>query len=411
KLERHWVGRAGEAAEAAYRIQDALRFYQRLTEILAAGASEQIRVRCRITDLLMQLDRTTEALPLADKAVVDARQLNDVRLEATALSALGAAVRDGTRNTESVDYFRNSVSLFRKTDDEAGLAKALLGLAGSLWTKGQLDDAEHAATEACEIADRSADTKTRAGAWMNRLGIVLHAQRFEEAESLIAKLAIIVGDSPDPALRMRLHAFRGYAMDVMGHHDEARSDYDKTIELAREIGNKAEVARSQTNLASLDANEKRYAQARARHVEAERVARELGDLRIAAYACAGQAAIDEALGDYRSSLERYYAAIRIGRKLGMNVILPAWSISAGLTHAELGDWDAATELLLKYRGNLHLGLEAGRLGALGIYEARSGNAQRGIELAQQARDILPDDYEIGDPLPRQWVERASKLLD
>ncbi|MCA8946885.1 MAG: tetratricopeptide repeat protein, partial [Planctomycetes bacterium] len=217
KLERHWVGRAGEAAEAAYRIQDALRFYQRLTEILAAGASEQIRVRCRITDLLMQLDRTTEALPLADKAVVDARQLNDVRLEATALSALGAAVRDGTRNTESVDYFRNSVSLFRKTDDEAGLAKALLGLAGSLWTKGQLDDAEHAATEACEIADRSADTKTRAGAWMNRLGIVLHAQRFEEAESLIAKLAIIVGDSPDPALRMRLHAFRGYAMDVMGH--------------------------------------------------------------------------------------------------------------------------------------------------------------------------------------------------
>ena len=26
KLERHWVGRAGEAAEAAYRIQDALRF-------------------------------------------------------------------------------------------------------------------------------------------------------------------------------------------------------------------------------------------------------------------------------------------------------------------------------------------------------------------------------------------------
>lgn len=411
ELERYWVGRAGEAAEAAYRIQDAIDYYERLAEIHADGSPEQAKALCKIVDLLMQLDRAFDALPWADRAVNAATRHDDPQLLATALSALGAATRDGTRNAESSELYLSSVSLFRQVGDLTGLAKSLLGLAGSLWTKGVLADAETVITEACEIAESLHDVKVKAGAWMNRLGIVLQAKRFPEAEAAIERLSGIVGDTPDPALKMRLHAFRAYAMDVMQRTDEARVEYDRTIELATELGNKAEVARCQTNLATLDAKEMRYAQARQRHVEAECVARELGDLRIAAYACAGQASVDEILGDYRSSLERNYAAIRIAEQLRMDVILPEWQLSAGLIHAELGDADTARRILTKFSSPQHPGLEAARLSALAHIEAADGNLRRARSLAQQAQDTLPNDYEVSDPLPRQWVARASKLLN
>ncbi|MCA8911973.1 MAG: hypothetical protein KDB82_09725 [Planctomycetes bacterium] len=410
KLERYWVERAGDAAEATYRPQDAIRFFQRLVEIQPAGSTAQVAALCRIVDLFMQQDRAADALPIAGQAVQLAARIDDPRLQATAYAALGAACRDGVRNAESGEHFERAVELFRQGGDNKGLAKALLGYAGSLWTQGELEPAMHAITEACEIAEGVDDVKVRSGAWMNRLGIVLQAQQFEQAEAALDKLNEVLDGNPDPALNMRHHAFRGYALDVLKRPAEARAEYQRTMELAGEIGNKAEIARCQTNLASLDAAEKRFAQARERHVAAERVARELGDLRIAAYACAGQSAIDEHLGDYNSALERSYAAIRIAEKLRMDVILPEWQIQAGLLHAELGDIGTARDTLTRFSSERHPVLEAARLSALAVIESRTGDPEEARRFAARAQDLWPGDAQVNDPLPKQWVERSRALL-
>ena len=410
KVERVWLERAVTEAETSYRAADVIRLFQRLALIHRDGSPEQVQTWCRLAHALTDLNRINEAAPLAEQALKVADELNDPALQATACNALGAAFRDGERNAESGGYYRRARDLFRQNGDVAGQAKVALGLAGLLWIQGNLQEAEAVAREACELGEQALGSKAAAGAWMNRLGILIQSSKFDEAKLILKHLDGIASSNTDPGLLMRIHAFRGYAWDVMDDKQQARIGYATAMDLAQQTGNQAEIARCQTNLALLDMTEGCFAQARARHTAAERTAREHGDLRIAAYACAGQSLIDCRLGDFRSGLERTYAALRIARKLGMGGIVTSWQVTAGLLHAELGDLDTASEMLLDMDKADDDRSEAVRLSVLAVIESRTGNTPAAQELATTARDTLPPRPNEIDPPGQRWVDMALALL-
>ncbi|MCA8915374.1 MAG: hypothetical protein KDB90_08175 [Planctomycetes bacterium] len=410
KLERHWLEQAATDAEQSYRTFDAIRMLERLASIQRSESPDQVGTWCRLASLLIELNRIGEALPLAERALEVAQQLEDLRLQADACSAIAAACRDGIRNAEAGDYYRRARDLFSQIGHKPGLVKVALGLAGTLWIQGNLEEAEEVVREACELGGDAQDSPTRAGAWMNRLGIVLQSRKFDEARDILKRLDAIAAKTTQPVLQMRLHSFRGYALDVMGESEPARREYTIAMALAQQTGNMAEVARCQTNLALLDAAEKRYAQANARHVAAERIAREQGDLRIAAYACAGQSHIACWLGDFRSGLERIHASIRIATQLGLGGITENWKVTAGLLHAELGDLDAASEILQNMNQPDTSLSVATRLAVLGVIASRAGDTDGARTLAAQAREHLPGSpYEV-DPPAGRWIDMALALL-
>ena len=403
--ELKWLQRGIAEADKHSRHLDAVELLSRLVELQAGDVDAQAITRSRLVEYLIDAGRVDEAMSRATEALHDA---STVVARAEANRALGLACRDGIRNAESVTYLRAAVDAYRELGTGPGLIRSLMALSAGLWVNGNLAEA-HALNAEAEAGSHLVDEPDfRPRLRLNRAGLLISMEQFDSARALLTELNVELRESGNPTLRMRLHAFNGYALSTMGRNAEARSEYPLAMELARELGSQIEFARCLTNLAYVDEQERQFLMAEQRHQEAERVAREIGDMRIVAYAIGGRAGVAMMLGDLRSALPLLHDAARLAGQLDVHELKGRMLVLAALIHAEFGD-AATARTMLADANPMDSSSVALKLAVLARLHHRDGDHEQARRLAIELSHVDELQRDTSDELARTGLSAARQL--
>ncbi|MEZ4862408.1 MAG: tetratricopeptide repeat protein [Caldilineaceae bacterium] len=272
--QRHYLRRAGVAAQAAYANVAALDYFSRLLPLLTEG--EQGAVLLKIGQIHDTLGRYAEAEEHIHAALALAAQHNDHALLAQCQIALGELHRKQSRYTEAAACFAQAQALAEDIGDEAAVAKALV-CAGSL----ALYRGDYAAAHS---------SYTR--------GLALRRRLNDQSQiaNTLSDLAITVANQGDLAQSGQLFA--------------------ESLALRRALDDQWGVANSLNNLGELALMQEQYTAAHPYLEEAVTIYRAIGDKWSLGNSVLTLGNILRAQGDYPAAYPLYQESLQIYRELG-----------------------------------------------------------------------------------------------
>jgi CHAT domain-containing protein len=220
--------------------------------------------------------------------------------------------------------------------------------------------------------------------------------RYADSLQTLAEAQALAGESAGAAQLASIHGAIGNAYVALGPPERAREHLGKALELARTAEDQPLAAALLTNLGNLDASKEAYAEAARAYAEAAELAEKSSDPTLAARALANQAQALQragaAAGEVHTALAR---ATLKAEALPDSHAKASVLISAGRTHARLGELERAHALLRRADavsgaiGDARAQSYAqGYLGALYEEQGRLDEAlalsRRALFLAQQA---------------------------
>jgi tetratricopeptide (TPR) repeat protein len=232
---RHYLLKAGEAAQARYANPAAISYYQRALPLLEPA--EQVTVRLKLGRVLELVGNWSEANRIHDAALALATRLGDLRAQAAVHAAKGELRRKRGQYAEATASLALARTLYGQARDEAGIAEVLHFLGSVAGQQGNYD-------EAFELYRQSLEIRRRLG---DKTGIA----------SLFSNLGIIAWFS--------------------GHFDEARAYYESALHIRREVGDRWAIANSLNNLGLVLRDLGEVAEARSLLEQALLIGREIGD--------------------------------------------------------------------------------------------------------------------------------------
>jgi class 3 adenylate cyclase/tetratricopeptide (TPR) repeat protein len=297
------------------------------------------------------------------------------------LRRAAVAARAAYANAAAIDYYERLAPLL----PDAQRVRTLLDLGEVLELVGELDRARTTATAALELAVELGDR--RAQAWceaglaevarkQNRfdevterldragqtfealgddegLGRVLHlggtlaAQRggLTEARSLYERSLEVRRRLGDRKMMASVLSNLGIVAEYEGDYALSRSFHEQALELRTEGGDRWAIAVSMTNLGMIASLEGRHAEARARFGEAMRLNREVGDSWMVAISHNNLGNAYRGLRDYPAALEHYRDCLRAHRERDDSWALAFLIEDVGRLAALVGDPRLALELV------------------------------------------------------------------
>jgi len=262
--------------------------------------------------------------------------------------------------------------------------------------------------------EASADDRNAANSWHGLASIDLHFGRYEAARANFQKAMEIyrqIGDRLGEAAS--LHGVASIEM-ALGENDTARSDLERVLELQEALGDISGQASTLHDLIALDLRVPNYKAARAKLERSVQLLRQIGDSSGEAAAVHNMASIDMEIGELDSARDEFQRALSIRQLLGDR----AGEASAlqGLASAEIekGNSDAARDA---FRTALEIFQEIGDKSGeassffqLGIMASLQGKVKEGLSLIALSGIILrtagSPEFEQVEPV----VERLASQL-
>ena len=286
--------------------------YDALTE--AAGAADALgeaalgsRVRRALGWHLFNVAKYAEARATVERALVQALEAGDPKLEGAAVGTLGNVLRVLREPDAAIAAHERQTAIGRQLGDRKMEATGLGGVGNVLWSVGRHEEAlalhqRHLAL-AKDLGPREEATAS------GNLGLVLlDLGRFAEA---------VPGLERQLAVTREVGYRRGEAIAVgnlaevyrsLGRLGEAAALLERHLSLAREIGYRRGEAIAQHNLGQVLAALGDVPAARRHLVEARDVAEEIGYAALGGGATASLAALDAEAGDLDAALAGFAAA-------------------------------------------------------------------------------------------------------
>ncbi|MFE5792893.1 tetratricopeptide repeat protein [Streptomyces sp. NPDC056503] len=226
---------------------------------------------------LQELRRFDEAAAANSQAVTIYGELDDRHSEAQALNNLGNALQELRRFDEAIAIHTQAATTYRELDDLHSAAQALSNLGLGLQAVRRFDQAITVHTEAIDIFEEVGDRHGKAQA-LNNLGLVLRAvHRYEEA---------VRTHSEDLALCVELNDRHGeaqalnnlsLALQAALRHDEAIDAHTRAIDIFRELADRHGEAQALNNFGITLQELDRHDEAIGAHARAAATYRELDD--------------------------------------------------------------------------------------------------------------------------------------
>ncbi len=298
-----YLGRAADAAQAAYANAAAIDYLERLLPLLDGPArAEALLKLARILTLTGDLARAGE---IGGQARDAAEAVGDVSAVGWSEVALGEVARRQGRFDHAVERLTAARSTFLTVGDEAGVGRALHLLGTVSSQRGAHDDAERIYQESAAIRERIGDRAGLAAIWTN-LGIVA---------------------------------------DQRGDFPASKAFNERALEINRELGNRWGIANALNNIAVVDFQEGRLEPARELGTEAVQILVEIGDAQMLAIARHSLANVLRALGEMDEARELLADSLVTYRQLDDRWGLAFLVEDIGVFAAHQGDFVAALELL------------------------------------------------------------------
>ena len=276
------------------------------------------------------------------------------------------------------------------------------------WFRRLDADAENLrAATSWAIADGDADTALQLAGGLFRFWAARGA--LTERRGLLATALAAGAGSPAP--RVNALQAAGVMAAEAGDFDTAGVHFNAALELARAVGDRARVARLQSNLGTLAMYAGDHAQAVRRYEEAALISRELGDPLGLSLVTQNLAIAHDGVGSRDRAIELLEESVTLARRAGD----PAHTASALRTLARVllagdAERDRAMELI---RESLTRSLELGaRPGMIESLETVAGQAdpQTGAVLIGAAEAARAAAGAIRQPDETAWVEATTAAL-
>lgn len=272
---RHYLLRAGEAAQARYANAAAISYFQRCLPLL--DPAEQIPVRLKLGRVLELVGNWDEAAKQYRAAEALAAERSDVRNQAAAQATLGELHRKRGHYAEALACLDAARSLYRQVADEAGIAETLHYAGSVAGQQGNYEAASDLYRRSLDIRRRLHD-QPRIASLFSNLGIIAwYSGDFAEARvyyEAALSLRREIGDRW--AIANSLNNL-GLVLRDLGDVREARALLEQALAISREIGDRWSVANTLSSLGDVALTQDDLAAARAFLVESLTISRELND--------------------------------------------------------------------------------------------------------------------------------------
>ena len=298
-----YLGRAAEAAKAAYANAAAIDYYERLAPLLAE--SERI-------DALLELGAVLEIVGVWDRA------------HSTEMTALGLA---------------------EEISNDRARARCETALADVAWKQARYEEADERLARAGATFEAVGDDPGLGrvahieGTLAAQRGDLVRARRSYEHSLAIRRR---LGDRP---MMASVLSNLGIVAEYEADYDLARSLHEQSLALRCELGDRWAIANSITNLGMIALLEGQCGKARERFEEAMRLYREVGDSRSVALSDNNLGNATRDLGDLATAAEHYGASLRAYREYGDKWALAFLLEDVGRFGALLGQAEGALELV------------------------------------------------------------------
>lgn len=356
-----------------------------LSEMLAlAPASAETAHRAKALNaaaLIAQFQGDGRAArSLVEQALALSRQSNEARQTALALNTLAMITAEHGDFASARKFLEESLTIRRALDDTALVASTLNNLGVLACWQGEFGPAQSLFDESLAMAQKVGDRHRTALALLNRAELASRVGQLPLAHSLVGqslavardmqdrvlipkalntlgKLSLMQGDDSAAAalLEESLEAFRQLgdkhwvavalvSHGVLAHHRgsvEARSLFEESVSLLRELGDRPELVTSLNWLGRAMARHGDYAAARAYHEEALSICREIGTHDRLPESLGGLADVARSQADDATAAALYRQALSIASQLGAKPEVPWLLESLAALEARHGELDRA----------------------------------------------------------------------
>lgn len=299
----HYLGRAGDAAQARYANLAAIEYFERLAGLVEGGArSGALRRAGKVLELVGNWER---ARVVNEEALELARTADDRSGQAWCEVALAEVSRKQGRFDEAAERLARSGGTFTELGEDSGTGQ-VLHLTGTLAAQqGHYGPARDNYAASLAVRERIGD-RAAAASVLSNLGVVA---------------------------------------EYTGELDESQGFHERALALRTEIGDRWGIAVSHTNLGMIAILGGRPTDARASFEEAMRINREVGDTWMVAISHNNLGNACRGLADWNGARTAYAAAARAYLPYGDRWALAFLFEDVAVLAALLAQPIAALELL------------------------------------------------------------------
>ena len=212
--------------------------------------------------------------------------------------------------------WRESLRLYEGLVDSAGMARALLAIAGGFRGAGQRDSAEAYFKRCRELAERFRDYTTLGNVMTQQADIKQNRSDYAGATELLAQAKSILDRAGDPVGVAFANNILGIVASKRGDPAGARSAFELALSTYRKVGTEPNVAMMLNNLGVQAEREGDYAETDSLYREALSIYRRLGRQRDVAFQLCNLGVLAMRRGDYPAALNALSEALEILRSTG-----------------------------------------------------------------------------------------------
>ncbi len=279
--QRHYLRRAGEAAQANYANSAAIDYFEQLLPLLTDV--EQGEILLRLGEIFDTIGDYNQADLRFHAALAVAEAQGDQRLQAQCQIALGDLGRKQSRYDEAATYFTAAQQVAEQMGDQAGVAKALVCTGTLALYQGNYGAAQTFYTQSLRIR-RQLDDQPNIAKVLNNMAIMAANQgNFTEASALFAESLVIRRQLGDKwGVANSLNNLGELAL-LQQDYDQAHTYLAEAVTTQREIGDKWSLGNALVNLGNALRGQQQYAAAYPLYQESLQINRDLGDRWMLAY--------------------------------------------------------------------------------------------------------------------------------
>ena len=272
----------------------------------------------------------SEALDCLQEGLVKSQEVNDRRTEASILNRIGIVYRHQSQWVEALDYFERSLSICRQIGNELLEGFVLHNIGLTLFHQSRLSEAlEHLRSSfdlfdkfvglSVEAVDREDRTQAQEGQAivLNTMGRVHYMMgQLDEALGLWQRSLILARDIGDRAGESRTLINIGSVCLARGEPDKALGYFNDSLGISREIGHRRAVARAYNGIGEVNYLRGWYQEAFAHCKQSLEDCQEIDDRKEEAIVLASIGRIHLAQGAWEQALTHFQDSLKITREIG-----------------------------------------------------------------------------------------------
>ncbi len=312
--KREYLGRAGDAAQAAYANAGAIDYFERLSPLVEDSA--RVDVLLKLGKVLELVGNWRRAEEVDLQALALALKLGEERLRASCEVAIAEVARKQGRYDEALHLLDRAAQGFQDAGDASGVGR-VHHLRGTVaLQRGDYPKAVESYEASLAIRERLGD-KASMGSLLSNLGVIAeHNGDYEASRGFHERAMALRTDVGDRWGIGVSTQNLGMIAVLQSRFQEARDWFERTMLLAREVGDNWMAAICHNNLGNAARGLGDYTAAREHYADSLRAYRDYDDRYNLAFLLEDIAILAALAGGARSALELIGASDALRESIG-----------------------------------------------------------------------------------------------